>query len=198
MINEADTLTINNKRSKRMIFRNHRVGRGIISLIIIGLALAGTAHGQDEYLIGDGDLIRITVYDNPDLTTETRVSGGKIAFPLIGEVEVNEITVSEVEKKIAALLADGYIMQPHVAVLILEFKKAVFVNGEVRNPGAYKLTKGLTVLKAITLAGGFTAKASEGRTKIIRTTDKGEVTLKAKMDDVLEPDDIILVPESWF
>ena len=170
----------------------------VLVLLIAGLAFAGAAYGQDEYLIGDGDLIRITVYDNPDLTTETRVSGGKITFPLIGEVVIDEITVSEAEKKIAALLSDGYIMQPHVAILILEFKKTVFVNGEVRNPGAYKLTKGLTVLKAITLAGGFTAKASEGRTKIIRSTDKGEVVIKAKMDDVLEPDDIILVPESWF
>ena len=176
----------------------HPVGLGIVLLMILGLSLPMTAFGQDEYLIGDGDLIRITVYDNPDLTTETRVSGGKITFPLIGEVAIDEMSVSEAEKKIAALLADGYIMQPHVSVLILEFKKTVFVNGEVRNPGAYKLTKGLTVLKAITLAGGFTAKASEGRTRIIRTTDDGEVTLKAKMDDLLEPDDIILVPESWF
>ena len=74
----------------------------------------------------------------------------------------------------------------------------VYVNGEVRTPGAYKVTKGLTVLKSITLAGGFTPKASEGRTKIIRKTDQGEVKIKAKMDDLVMPDDVILVPESWF
>ena len=153
---------------------------------------------QNEYEIGDGDLLRITVYDNADLTSETRVNNGKITFPLVGEIVIGDLTVSEVEKKIAALLADGYLTKPHVSVFILEFKKSVYVNGEVRNPGAYKLTKGLTVLKAITLAGGFTVKASEGRTKIIRKTDKGEVTLKAKMDDILEPDDIITVPESYF
>jgi len=74
----------------------------------------------------------------------------------------------------------------------------VYVNGEVRNPGAYKITKGLTVLKAITIAGGFTPLAGESRTRIIRKTEKGETRIKAKMDDLVQPDDIILVPESLF
>ena len=74
----------------------------------------------------------------------------------------------------------------------------VYVNGEVKTPGAYKITNGLTVLKAITIAGGFTIKASEGRTKIIRKTEKGEVKIKAKFDDLVMPDDIIQVPESFF
>lgn len=187
-----------NREVPGMLFAELRIARYLVFVVGISFFFAATTYAQDEYLLGDGDLIRITIYDNPDLTTETRVSGGKIAFPLVGEVPIDEIAVSEAEKRIAALLADGYIIQPHVTVLILEFRKTVFVNGEVRNPGAYKLTKGLTVLKAITLAGGFTAKASERRTKIIRTSDAGEVILQAKMDDFLEPDDIILVPESWF
>ncbi|MDP3014027.1 MAG: SLBB domain-containing protein, partial [Candidatus Subteraquimicrobiales bacterium] len=74
----------------------------------------------------------------------------------------------------------------------------VYVNGEVKNPGAYKITKRLTVLKAITIAGGFTPNASQGRTKIIRKTDKGETTIKANMDDLVMPDDIVTVPESFF
>jgi polysaccharide export outer membrane protein len=183
---------------ERVLYMRQRKGLVLVVFIILSLGLSLQSAAQEEYVIGEGDLIRITVYDNPDLTTEVRVSGGKITFPLIGEVMIDELTVSEVEKKIAAQLANGFIIQPHVSVLILDFKKTVFVNGEVRNPGAYKFTKGLTVLKAITLAGGFTAKASEGRTRIIRNTDKGEVKIKARMDDLLEPDDIILVPESWF
>jgi polysaccharide export outer membrane protein len=74
----------------------------------------------------------------------------------------------------------------------------VYVYGEVKNPGAYKVTTGLTVLKSITIAGGFTPKASEGRTKVMRKTEKGEITVKAKMDDLVLPDDIIFVPESIF
>ena len=175
--------------------------RSLLLLLVAAVAVtlaAYPAEAQQEYIIGEGDLLRITVYDNPDLTTEARVNEGKIAFPLIGEVFINDLTVSEAEKKIAGRLAEGYLQKPHVSVFILEFRKTVYVNGEVRNPGAYKLTKGLTVLKAITLAGGLTGKAAENRTKIIRKTEKGENTIKAKMDDLLEPDDIIIVPESYF
>jgi len=176
----------------------NKVLRSCLFLCMILLCIAERSFAQQEYVIGEGDLLRITVYDNPDLTSEARVNEGKITFPLIGEVFINDLTVSEAEKKIAGLLADGYIQKPHVSVFILEFRKTVYVNGEVKNPGAYKLTKGLTVMKAITLAGGLTGKASEGRTKIIRKTDKGEKTIKARMDDLLEPDDIIVVPESFF
>jgi polysaccharide export outer membrane protein len=168
----------------------------IVSCILALAPLRATA--QQEYIIGEGDLIRITVYDNPDLTSEARVNDGKITFPLIGEVYINDLTVFEVEKKLAGLLADGYVKKPHVSVFIIEFRKVVYVTGEVRNPGAYRLWKGMTVLKAITLAGGFTIKAAEGRTRILRKSDKGEVSFKAKMEDILEPDDIITVPESLF
>ncbi|MDP3029166.1 MAG: SLBB domain-containing protein [Deltaproteobacteria bacterium] len=243
-----------------------------------------------EYMIGEGDLLRITVYDNPDLATDARVSGeGRMMFPLIGEVDVNGLSATEVGRKIALLLENGYIKNPQVAVFIVEYKSKkvtvlgeftkpglvelrgnsmllevisnaggvtvnagetlyiqrkvakgggvkkedvtvtidlrklleegdvtanvpvldgdsiyvpraafVYVNGEVKNPGAYKITKGLTVLKAITIAGGFTQKAWQGRTKIIRKTDRGETTIKANMDDLVMPDDIVTVPESFF
>jgi polysaccharide export outer membrane protein len=171
----------------------------LLSLVLLCLAGASRAAAEGEYILGEGDLLKITVYNNPDLNTEARVSGdGKIAFPLIGEVAVYGMTVSEAEKNIVALLQDGYILKPHVSILILEYKKTVYVNGEVKNPGAYKLTQGLTVLKAITLAGGLTPKAGESRIKIIRKTGKGETALKAKMDDLVQPDDVVLVPESLF
>jgi polysaccharide biosynthesis/export protein len=290
---------------------------GLILLVLLPFS----AIAQQEYVIGEGDLLRITVYDNPDLTTESRVSGdGRISFPLIGEVTVHELTVADAERAIEKRLGNGYIVKPQVHIFIAEYKSKkvtvlgevvkpgivvlrgastlmevlsdaggitpnagddivitrklikpsserkivrslgekngkkdtskerdianaihsrltdsnelnvivdtkrlfeegdvtvnvpvqagdsiyvpkaafVYVNGEVKNPAAYKITKGLTVLKAITLAGGFTMKASEGRTKIIRKTEKGEIRIKAKMDDLVMPDDIIMVPESFF
>ncbi len=242
-----------------------------------------------EYMIGEGDLLRITVYDNPDVATDARVSGdGRIMFPLIGEVDVNDLSATEVGKRIASLLENGYIKKPQVSVFIVEYKSKkvtvlgeftkpglvelrgnstllevisnaggitanagetlyiqrkivkggdkkedvtvtidlkklleegditanvsvldrdsiyvpkaafVYVNGEVKNPGAYKITKGLTVLKAITIAGGFSQKAWQGRTKIIRKTDKGETIIKVNMNDLVMPDDIITVPVSFF
>jgi len=177
---------------------NHNVRRIIAACLLLAALLPVPALAEQEYTLGEGDLLKITVYDNPDLLTEARMNDGKITFPLIGEVFVNDLTVSDVEKKIASKLSEGYVKKPYVSVSIIEFKKSVYVNGEVRNPGAYKLTKGLTVMKAITLAGGLTIKAAEGRIKIIRKTEKGEEQIKAKMDAELEPDDIIMVPESFF
>jgi polysaccharide export outer membrane protein len=176
----------------------------IITISALALLLCCVMHaeaaGSREYVIGEGDLLRITVYDNPDLTLETRVRAeGSISFPLIGEVELDGLTAPEAEKKIAGLLKNGYVKRPLVSVFVQESKASfVFLNGEVRSPGAYRITKGMTVLKAITVAGGITEKAGESRTKIIRKTEKGEITLKAKMDDLVMPDDVIFVPESLF
>ncbi len=74
----------------------------------------------------------------------------------------------------------------------------VYVMGEVKTPGAYKITKGLTVLRSITLAGGFTQLASKRKTHIVRKTEKDEKAIDVKMDDLVMPNDIIIVPESLF
>ena len=74
-----------------------------------------------------------------------------------------------------------------------------YINGEIKKPDAYKYAEGTTVIQAITMAGGFTDKASNGRVKIIRKVQgKEEVIEKVKMDQIVLPDDIIVVPESFF
>ena len=71
--------------------------------------------------------------------------------------------------------------------------------GEIKKPDAYKYSEGTTVVKAITMAGGFTDKASKGKVKIIRKIGgKEEVLEKVKMDETVLPDDVIVVPESFF
>ncbi len=254
--------------------------------LIVSLALTSLSLSQD-YIIGEGDVLKITVYDHDDLTTTARVSGdGVILFPLIGEVEVKGLTLSQITGKIASLLADGYVVNPHVNIFIQEFRskkafiigevhkpglfvlpgqttflaliseaggltkdagdKAVikrrmnptngeriiaidlkalvvkgdtsldiqimdgdsvyiakagvfYVTGEVKKPDAYKYEEGTTVIKAITMGGGFTDKASKGRVKIIRKIDgKEEVLEKVKMDEPVLRDDVIVIPESFF
>lgn len=258
-------------------------------LFVVGFFIPFIASAQD-YVIGEGDLLKITVYDNPDLTSEPRVGGdGRITFPLIGEVTVSGLSSAEAQKRIAELLSNGFIKKPQVSVFITEYKSKkvttlgeftkpglvelrgnatlmevisnaggltangaetlfiqrkilkpeggrgddititvdlikllekgdiaanimvmdgdsiyvpraafVYVTGEVKTPGAYKITKGLTVLRSITLAGGFTQKAWKGRTNIIRKSEKGEAQIDARMEDLVMPDDVIVVPESFF
>jgi len=144
------------------------------------------------YRLGANDLIKVQVFGEESLNTETRVSGdGKISIPLLGILEIKGLTVKETEELIAKRLADGYIYSTKY--------RNFFVSGEVKTPGGYPYEDGLTVLKAVTLAGGFTNKASPSRVKIKRLKDnKEEETISAKLHDPVFPDDVIVVPESFF
>ncbi len=151
-----------------------------------------------SYRLGANDVIKVQVYGEDALTTETRVGGdGKISVPLLGVLEVKGLTVKETAELIAKRLADGFLKNPRVVIYITKYRN-FFVSGEVKNPGGYPYEEGLTVLKAVTLAGGFTNRASEGRIKIKRLKGKVEETILAKLDDLIFPDDVIVVPESFF
>lgn len=255
---------------------------------MLALLAPAAAFSAEDYIVGPEDVLKITVYNHPDLTTTERVSGeGIITLPLIGEVDVAGLTVDQAAKKITVRLADGYIIDPNVSVFVVEFKskktiimgqvykpgiytlsgnttflelvslaggltreagdKATikrkllpgrpgesvitidlkglielgntsldvplmdgdsifiakaglfYITGEVKKPDAYRHEEGLTVIKAVTMAGGFTDKASSGRIRIIRKTGSGEKVIeKASMDEKVLADDIILVPESFF
>ena len=171
--------------------------------VLLGFALVlalFSSAGAEDYVLGEGDVLKITVYDNPDLTTVERISGGVLRFPLIGEVKLIGLTISRATKKIADLLADGYLVSPQVSIFIQDYRMSkIFVTGEVKKPDGYKYELGTTVLRAITTAGGFSDKASTGRVKIIRKVNNKELVLeKVKMDEPVLPGDVIVVPESFF
>ena len=237
--------------------------------------------------MGEGDVLELKVYENPDLSTTVRVSSGNtIRVPLLGEISVEKLTVSQVAAKIESLFADGYLVSPQVDVFITEHrsKKALilgqikspgqyelrgrvtflefiskaggltedagstatikrtndsgaksdqivldleklikkgdatlnvliqdndtvyiskadtyYVSGEVKKPDSYKFEPNLSVIKAITKAGGFSKIASKGKVRIIRKVN-GEKTVyeNVNMDEPVLPDDVIVVPESFF
>lgn len=257
----------------------------VIAILLV--VLTSIDAPAQNYIVGEGDVLKITVYEHADLTTTARVSAdGIIKFPLIGNVQVDGLTISEISQNMTTLLADGYIVSPQVSVFIEEFRsrKAVilgqvskpgmyvlsgnttflellsnagglardagnkaiikrksgtsgeetvitidlkrlieegdtsldlalmdsdnifiskagvfYITGEVDKPDAYKHEEGTTVIKAVTIAGGFTDKAAPGRIKIIRKVDETETVIeKAKMDEPVLPDDVVVVPESFF
>ena len=242
-----------------------------------------------DYLVGSQDVLKISVYEHPDLATTVRVSeDGKITFPLIGELEIKNLSVQQIEKKIASKLSDGIIPNPQVTVFIEQFKgtrvtvmgevnkpgqyeitgptsvvEAIsmalgmtensghtimlfkkdsttgkkpdykriaidvdrlfkegdlsqnvqlqngdiiyvpkidffYIYGEVTRPGIYRIEKGLTVKRAISMAGGFTPKASKGRIEITRQQEGKDIVKKADIDESVKPDDTIMVKESIF
>jgi len=164
------------------------------------------------YTIGPENVLQIDVYygRNEELSRKARVSSnGYITFPLLGEVEVEGLTVGEVEKKIAHLLDKDYIVNPQVSVFIEEYS-TVSILGQVKEPGNYEIRGKLSVVEVISKAGGFTKIAARNDVSIIRTNKNGTKTkIKVKVNDIinkgkeeddisLKPDDIVTVPESFF
>ncbi len=122
--------------------------------------------------MGEGDVININVYENPDLSTTVRVSSiSTIRIPLLGEIIIKDLTVSQVAAKIERLLSDGYLINPQVDVFISEHRsKKATILGQVRNPGQYELRGQITFLEFISKAGGLTPDA--GSTATIKRTGK--------------------------
>lgn len=191
---------------------NNRLYRFIIVILLIA-ALNSAFVYSDEYRIQAGEVLTITVYEQPDLTIKTRVSSkGEITFPLLGTVQVAGLTVNEIEQKITASLEADYLVDPQVNVFIEQYRaEKVFVMGFVNKPGEYELFKDrpTTVLEAITMAGGFKEGAAQNGTKVIRVENGEELTIPIKVTDItkkgekdkdisVKPGDIIVVPESFF
>ena len=131
----------------------------------------------EDYLIGAGDVLKIDVYDNPDLKTTVRVTNdGKIVMPLLGQVKVGGLKVSDVAKKFTRLLADGYLVNPQVNIFIEDFrsKKAVIL-GQVARPGIVEIRGTTTFLEAISHAGGLKEAAGDVATIKRISGEKPEV-----------------------
>ena len=184
----------------------------IIEQRLIQTALDQKSKSQANYKIQPGDLIEITVFKEADMSRTLRISGnGTVTFPLAGNLKFSELSVPEAESFLAVKLSD-YIKAPQVTIFIKEYgNKQIYVLGEVKKPGAIQLPteRKLTVLEAITLAGGFTDIAAPDRTKVLRNADGQNQSIEVKIsritkegdksaDIFLEPNDTVFVPQSFF
>lgn len=128
-----------------------------------------------EYLLGPGDIVRVTVYNNPDLTTEAEISQrGTLSFPLVGEVKVGGLSRASAEKTIAtALNKGGFVPNAHVNILVAQYRsQQVSVIGEVQKPGKYPIHQTVNLTDLIAMAGGVSPKGGHMVT-IIRKESGG-------------------------
>jgi protein involved in polysaccharide export with SLBB domain len=152
-----------------------------------------------DYLIGPEDILNVVVWDHEDLTRKVQVSrDGRFSYPLIGSIYTDGLTVSQLEKELTDKLSGRYIITPQVTITVEEYHRFFYVFGEVKNPGRYPLQMGTTVLKAISTAAGVTDRAAINGTKLVREEGGVRKEIKAKMDDTVKSEDIIMVPESFF
>lgn len=178
---------------------------GLLALLICLVPEAQAQEGpvmQDNslssYRLGAGDVLRIDVFGEENLSIEARLSdGGTISYPLLGEVRVENLTVGELERVITRRLKGPYLVDPKVSATIVEYRQ-FFINGEVKNPGGYPFQPGLTVRKAIALAGGFAERASRKKLYLINEGDPQQRSGRVEMDAPVQPGDIITVNQSFF
>jgi polysaccharide export outer membrane protein len=258
----------------------------LVFVLFFSISVVGHA-APKGYLMSPGDAVKISVFQNPDMTVETRISEvGSVTFPLLGPVEIGGLTPAQAEIRIAGLLKTGnYVPRAQVTVLVTQFRgrqvsvlgqvnrpgrypieepamrltdmlalaggiavggadsitliraadggeqrmeidllglfetpagpknmeiengdtvfvpraPVFYVYGEVKSPGAYRLERKMTVLQAVSLAGGLTPRASEKGLRINRRFPKGVMkNISAGMDDFILQDDVIYIRESIF
>jgi polysaccharide export outer membrane protein len=141
-----------------------------IALCALLIGVSGLARAE-EVVLGPSDLIKISVYGNPDLGLETRVSqGGTISFPLLGQVEVAGLSVSAAETKLAGLLVSGgFVKKPQVNILVTAPQsRMVSVLGQVSKPGRYPVDGKQSLIDILALAGGIGLEGGD-TVSVIRT-----------------------------
>lgn len=154
--------------------------------------------GLSEYRLGSGDQIRIQVYGEDDLTLESLLSdAGTVSYPFLGEIKVLGMTLGSLEELITQGLKPDYLVNPIVSVSVVEYRH-FYITGEVEKPGGFPFQPGLTVNKAISLAGGMTDRASENKMFVIRDNDDSQTPQKILLNTPVMPGDIITIEQSFF
>jgi polysaccharide export outer membrane protein len=175
--------------------------KSLSTLAVLGLAIMLAAHAQaasDQYRLGPGDKVRVTVFGDDQLSGEFQVdANGAIAMPLIGNVDAGGRTTNELAANVVQKLQKDYLKNPKVSVEVIDYRP-FYILGEVRNPGSYPYVNGMRVMNAVALAGGFTYRAREGHMKINRDVDGKMQELDADRATVVLPGDVIEVPERFF
>ena len=177
----------------------------VFQLLMMSISIANASPTQ-SYKLREGDLIQVSVWGEDKLQKESLVlPDGNITYPLAGRVEVVGLTSTEVEKKIAEKLKT-YLPDPQVSVVIVSITgNLAHVMGKVLKPGQVLMTGPMTVLDALSVAGGFDKFADRNNIKVLRNTPQGQKAIPVYYDQlirgerlesniILNPGDTILVP----
>ncbi|MCP8690028.1 polysaccharide biosynthesis/export family protein [Marinobacterium sedimentorum] len=177
------------------------LARFLSGVWVLGLLLSVTAWAADDnqYSLGSGDVISINVFGEADLSLDkVRLNDtGKFSYPFLGDIDAAGKTASQLEQQLVSGLKGDYLVAPRVSVRILEYRD-FFVNGEVKSPGGYPFKPGLTLRKAIALAGGFTERASKSKLSVIRDLDADRTPQPASLETRIMPGDLITIEQSFF
>lgn len=175
----------------------------LLAIMLLPLMLMANGANAEQmsfstYGLSSGDQISITVFGEEDMEVETRLTdAGTITYPFLGEIRVKGKTVGELQSFLTSELKGDYFIDPKVTVKITEYRK-FFVSGEVKSPGGFSFEPGLTLEKAVALAGGFTQRAARKEVVVTRE-EKGRLQERTMaLNESVLPGDIVNVKESFF
>ena len=202
--------------------------RLIIGMFAVGLLLSGCfLFGRDgkgaeppnfapgasskgvSTTLGIGDIFEVRIFGETDLSGVYRVSSdGMINFPLVGKIKAEGLSSTALADALTARLKDGFLKDPQVSIFVKEYNsKKVFVFGEVQKPGTFPYEDDMTIIQAITIAGGFIKTASKNKVSVTRIEDSVEKRVFLSVEEIgrgkeknffMKPGDIVFVPESFF
>lgn len=170
----------------------------LLAMLTALVQLTAFAAGDSTYRLASGDVISISVFSEPDLSFEELKlnDAGIFTYPFVGEVRARGLTVAELERQIIERLKGDYLVDPRVTISVLQYRE-FYISGEVKQPGGYAYQPGLTLRRAIALAGGMTERASTNRITLIR--DSGDrKPERATLDTIVMPGDTITIDQGFF
>ncbi len=154
--------------------------------------------GMAGYKLGSGDEIKVTVYGEPELSGPFVVDGqGSISMSLIGQVEVVNLSLTEMSRVLETKLKDGWLKDPKVTAELVK-GRPYYILGEVNRPGEYPFVSGLTMMNAIASAGDFTYRADRGRILVKSADSPNEREVVLTPTTTVRPGDTIRIRERFF
>lgn len=153
---------------------------------------------QTAYQLGSGDILKITVFNQEDLSGEYTINGaGQISLALIGSIDAKDLTLLDLKQRIIGLLKPDYLLNPRVSIDVLNYRP-FYILGEVKQPQSYPYVAGMSYLNAVAIAGGYTYRAKKDYVMVIRSNDQKKEAVEMQMDDKLMPGDMVKVEERFF
>src|SRR4051812_27120927 len=175
------------------------VAIGLTAWLVIVAAGSALSVKAQEYKLGPGDKIRVVVLSDAEFSGEYEVdAGGSISARMIGRMSVLGMSTAQLEAELGERYRAGvYLRNPKLSVELLS-ARPFFILGEIAKPGSYPYVSGLTVERAVAIAGGYTRRASTSRIRIKRFGSAAGNEEPATEDSTISPGDVVRVPERYF
>jgi protein involved in polysaccharide export with SLBB domain len=191
------------------LIRTTMMAVAALGVALLGACASGPASGNSKdvgaggssapsYRLGSGDEIKVTVFGEADLSGAYVVDGdGQITMPLVGQVVIGKLTLSEASTSLENRLKDGWLRDPKVTAELVK-GRPYYILGEVNKPGEYPFSAGLTVMNAIASAGDFTYRADKARILIKSADNPNEREVELTPTTPVQPGDTIRIRERFF